>query len=711
MLKTIFLTIILVFLGVVMANSNEIKGKPNHLINESSYYLRQHAYNPVDWYPWGKEAFEKAKKENKPIFLSIGYSTCHWCHVMEKECFEDKEVAEVLNKFFVCIKVDREERPDIDNIYMDFAYRINGSGGWPLNLFLTPDRKPFFAATYIPKHTRGNRTGLIELAEKVGRMWRENPGFILQSADKITTALKEIPSNKDNAFNPDFLLNHAVTMFKHNYDSDFGGFGFRPKFPTPHNYLFLLMMWKKTKDKELLNMVINSLTQMRLGGIYDHIGGGFHRYSVDRMWRIPHFEKMLYDQAMLVIAYSECCQATKNTLFKETVGDTLAFCERELQSENGGFYSAIDADSEGQEGKFYLWSKGEVENILGKDADFFCRVFNVDEVGVMAETDKENTPSNVLSMSKPYGELAKDFGMNESELKLKVRMLLEKLYRVRENRIRPFTDKKILLDWNSLMLVAYSKAYQATGDERFKEKAKSLADFLLKTFEKNGEFYRVFNKGELKVKATVDDYAFLVWGLLEYYQCSFDTFYLKKAIDIEKKAIQNLWDDEFNCFDFSLKTDDLILPVRKFYDGAIPSGNSVMYLNLVTLYKITGDDNFKKYSDLLEKAFAQRVKNYPMGFSMFLCGVYAKYEKGFEIVINGELNNEEIKKFLKELHNLYLPNKVVLVNYKGSLLSKVSSYVEDNYEKSPEFRICSNFSCKVPVYKSKDALKLIETSK
>ena len=691
-----------------MVNGSDVNKKPNHLINESSYYLRQHAYNPVDWYPWGKEAFEKAKRENKPIFLSIGYSTCHWCHVMEEECFEDKEVARVLNKYFVCIKVDREERPDIDNIYMDFAYRINGSGGWPLNLFLTPDRKPFFAATYIPEHTRGKRIGLIELAEKVGQMWRENPDFILQSADKITTALKEITPEKDNAFNPDFMLNQAVTMFKHNYDSDFGGFGFRPKFPAPHNYLLLLRMWKKTKDKELLNIVVNSLTQMRLRGIYDHVGGGFHRYSVDRIWRIPHFEKMLYDQAMLVIAYSEGYQATKNSLFKETVEDTLAFCERELQSENGGFYSAIDADSEGKEGKFYLWSKGEIDKILGKDGDFFCKVFNVEEVGVMAETDRENTSSNVLSMSETFEQLAKDFGMKESELKSKVRMLLEKLYRVRENRVRPFTDKKVLLGWNSLMLVAYSKAFQVTGDNRFKERAKSLADFLLKTFEKNGEFYRVFNKGELKVKATIDDYAFLVWGLLEYYQCGFNTFYLKKSIDIEKKAIQNLWDKEFNCFDFSKKTEDLIMPVRKFSDGAIPSGNSVMYLNLVTLYKITGDKGFKKYSNLLEKAFAQKVKNYPMGFSMFLCGVYAKYEKGYEIVINGELKDREVDKFLKALSEIYLPNKVVLVNYKGSSLSKISSYVDNNFEKTPEFRICSGFSCKLPVFKTKDALVLLK---
>ncbi len=437
--------------------------KNNKLINEKSPYLLQHANNPVNWFPWSNEAFEKAKLEDKPIFLSIGYSTCHWCHVMEKESFEDEQVAKLMNDTFISIKVDREERPDIDGIYMSVCQMVTGAGGWPLTIVMTPDKKPFFAGTYFPKYNRFNRIGMMELIPKLKSVWVNQKEEILKSADDIALSLNRQNFFSDSTEIDASILDKTYNDLSNRYDKTSGGFGSAPKFPSPHNLLFLLRYWKRKNEPNALKMVEKTLTEMRYGGIYDHIGFGFARYSTDQNWLVPHFEKMLYDQAMLVLAYTEVYLVTKNDFYKKTAEEILEYVLRDMTHSDGGFYSAEDADSEGEEGKFYLWDADELRNVLDKDeSDFAIKVFNVADDGNWIDESKGMMPgTNILHLKESIKNLAADFNLSENEFANKLELIRDKLFKYREKRIHPYKDDKILTDWNGLMISALARASQA----------------------------------------------------------------------------------------------------------------------------------------------------------------------------------------------------------------------------------------------------------
>ncbi|MBK7105500.1 MAG: thioredoxin domain-containing protein [Ignavibacteriae bacterium] len=679
----------------------------NELIHEKSPYLLKHSHNPVNWFSWNEKAFAKAKSENKPIFLSIGYSTCHWCHVMEKESFEDVEAANLMNEVFVSIKVDREERPDIDNLYMSVCQMLTGHGGWPLTIIMTPDKKPFFAGTYFPKNSFGNRIGMIDLTNRINEVWKNQQNEIYESAEKITEHLKSYKNFNISDFTNQEIIETAFQEFRNRLDEEFGGFGDRPKFPSPHNLLFLLRYFEKSKNTDALFMVEKTLTEMRNGGIFDHIGFGFHRYSTDRNWLLPHFEKMLYDQAMLIIAYSETFQITKNPLYKNTAEEIITYVLRDLKSSNFGFYSAEDADSEGKEGKFYVWNKSEILKILGtEDGNNFCEIFNVTENGnYFEEASGKPTNTNIIHQKKYFD----DSQINSHRTKL----FLE-----REKRIHPFKDDKILTDWNGLMIAALAISGRIFENKEIINVAEKSIQFIFEELiSENGNLLHRYRNGDSSISANIDDYAFLVWALIELYQSTFKIFYLQKSIEFTEKLIANFWDEENNSgFFFTDKNNsDLISRTKEFYDGAIPSGNSVMFNNLQKFYKITNDQKFKNYSEFLNKTYKQNVEKVPISFGHFLSGLNFQINSSQEIIIVGEKENSLTKEMLKTIRVNFLPNSIVILCDKNShdfkLQNKIIPYL-DNYEMLEDQTtayVCQNYECSLPtndLVKFKELLKL-----
>jgi len=676
-----------------------IKNKPNRLINEKSPYLKQHAYNPVDWYPWGEEAFEKAKKEDKPIFLSIGYSTCHWCHVMEKESFEDEEIAKILNENFVPIKVDREERPDIDSIYMNVCMMMTGHGGWPLTVFLTPEKKPFYAGTYFPKESSYTRIGLKDLLLKLSLMWKEDRETLLNRSEAVMKHLKEYISSKSEEELSESILEMAYQRFKDAFDPYYGGFGHKPKFPSPHNLLFLLRYYKKTGKENALAMVEHTLKNMRLGGIFDHVGFGFHRYSTDERWILPHFEKMLYDQAMLSMAYTETYQLTKDEFYKNVVEEILEYVKRDMTSEEGGFYSAEDADSEGEEGKFYIWSYDELKDTLKEDFPVIEKVFSIEKEGnFREEATGKITGKNILYMKKSLDQLSKDLGISKNELTDILERSRKKLFKLREKRVHPLKDKKILTDWNGLMIAAFASAAQVFDREEYTLIAKKSADFILsKMKNERGFLLHRYKDGEAKYYGNLEDYSYMVWGLIELYYASFDIKYLKEAINMTNIMIKHFWDEKEGGFfmtpDFG---EALIVRPKESYDGAIPSGNSVSAYNLLRLFKITGDNRYREYSIKTIRAFSEKIKSMPTAYSMMLIAFDFYITGGIDIVITGL--KEKAQKFLKEINKRYLPYKTVLLK-ENKELSEIAPYTEPLLVEpfSVNVYVCENFSCRMPV--------------
>ncbi|MFZ1289465.1 MAG: thioredoxin domain-containing protein [Melioribacteraceae bacterium] len=674
-------------------NKNPNKYK-NDLILEKSPYLLQHANNPVKWFAWNEKAFTKAENENKPIFLSIGYSTCHWCHVMEKESFEDEEVAKLMNEVFVSVKVDREERPDIDNLYMSVCQMLTGQGGWPLTIIMTPARKPFFAGTYFPKNSFGNRIGMIDLINRIDEVWKNQQDEVFESAEKISNHLNSNKNIKISDFTNPEIIETAFQEFQNRFDEEFGGFGDRPKFPSPHNLLFLIRYFQKSQNKNALLMVEKTLTEMRKGGIYDHLGFGFHRYSTDRNWFLPHFEKMLYDQAMLIIAYAETFQITNNSIYKNTAEEIITYVLRDMKSPEFGFYSAEDADSEGEEGKFYVWNKNEIIKTLGSDdGNKFSEIFNITEVGnYFEEASGKSTNANIPFLNKYFDD---DY-LN----KLKTKLFLE-----REKRVHPFKDDKILTDWNGLMIAALAISGRIFGNKEIINVAEKSIHFILQELiSEDGKLLHRFRNGEAAISAQIDDYAFLIWALLELYQTKFDINYLAKAIEITNELISNFWDEKNNSgFYFTVKNNaDLISRTKEFYDGAIPSGNSVMFNNLQKLYKITNDQKFKNYSEFLNKTYKQNVEKVPVSFSHFLSGLNFQINSSQEIIIIGEKENSLTKEMLKIINDNFLPNCIVILCDKNSadfkLQNKLIPYL-DNYEmvdgKTTAY-VCQNYECSLP---------------
>ena len=689
-------------------NNNLEATVKNHLLDEKSPYLLQHANNPVDWYPWGVDAFDKAQKEDKPIFLSIGYSTCHWCHVMAHESFEDEQVAELMNDVFVSIKVDREERPDIDKIYMTVCQMMTGSGGWPLTIIMTPNKKPFFAGTYFPKTTRFGRIGLIDLINRVKNLWDHQRSDLLNSANQITFNLKNIDQESPGEKFNENSLRKAYEMLSKQYDKVNAGFGNRPKFPTPHNLIFLLRYWKRTGNKKALEMVEKTLQAMRKGGIYDHIGYGFHRYSTDPSWLVPHFEKMLYDQALIAIAYIEAYQATKNSYYKQAAQEIFTYVIRDMTSPEGGFYSAEDADSEGEEGKFYVWPKKELENILEKEEfSLATTVFNVEEFGNYSdEALGKKTGKNILHLKQ----------VPEKNLEDKLEKIRIKLFNARKKRVHPHKDDKILTDWNGLMIAALAKGAMAFQDEKYLNAAKKAADFILSNLYTSGSnLLHRYKDGVSEINGYLTDYSFLIWGLIELYEATFEIFYLKTAIELHQNQIEQFWDNNIGGFYFTATdSEELLTRQKEIYDGAIPSGNSIATLNLLRLSYLTGNHELEERADILSRVFSEKIKSNPLAYTQFLVALDFAIGPSYSLVIGGDSKAEDTRMLIKAATNTYIPNKVFILRkteQKSPEIDKYSNFVQffENLNGKATAYVCINKTCKPPTHEIDKMLEYLES--
>ena len=699
----------------------------NRLANEQSPYLLQHKDNPVDWYPWGEEAFDAAQREDKPIFLSVGYSTCHWCHVMEEESFEDEEAAAAINETFIPVKVDREERPDIDNVYMSVCQMMTGRGGWPLTVLLTPDRRPFYAGTYLPKRGRMQQVGVMELADRVGDLWETNRERLLADAEKITGALNDASrSTSARASVGEEILDQAMQTLSDRFDDEWGGFGRQPKFPSPHNLLFLLREHRRTGNDRALAMVTKTLDRMRLGGIYDQVGFGFHRYSTDRHWLLPHFEKMLYDQAMLLMAYAEAYQVTGRDLYAQTADEIVRYLERDMRAADGAFFSAEDADSltpEGkkEEGAFYVWTTDELISVLGEDdGAWVIQTMNADETGNFSdESTGQKTGANILHLRDPL-KLEADAGEERTEEEAvgasreRWDRIRRKLLEARDERPRPGLDDKVLTDWNGLLVAALAKAGRMLprGD-RFTNMATEAASFLLDTMTHDGRLLHRYRNGDVDIQGHLDDEAFLLWGFIELYQTTFDARWLKAAVQRGTAMIQHFEDDEHGGFFFTAHdAEPLIVRQKEYYDGAMPSGNSAALLGLVRLARLTGRTEFEEAAARLIQAAGEHVADQPAGFTGFLLGLYAGLSDSREVVVAGDITNPATQDLLSVVRELYLPNTVVVHRPDGPNpeIAEVAPFTREQtpVDGQPAAYVCYNFACQAPVVDAEALRREIE---
>jgi uncharacterized protein YyaL (SSP411 family) len=689
----------------------------NNLGNESSLYLREHADNPVDWYPWGRHAFDKAQREDKPIFLSIGYSTCHWCHVMAHESFEHPEVARLMNEAFVSIKVDREERPDIDNVYMKACQVMTGSGGWPLTIIMTPDKKPFFAATYIPRESRFGLEGLMELIPHIREIWATRRGEALSLSDRITSELQQTSQSTAGEELDEATLKLAYEQLAAYFDGEHGGFGRAPKFPTAHNLLFLLRYWKRSGSKTALDMVERTLQAMRCGGIYDQVGFGFHRYSTDSQWLVPHFEKMLYDQAMLAMAYIEAYQATGKEDYERTARQIFTYVLRDMTSPDGGFFSAEDADSEGEEGRFYVWTREQVRQALGnEEAGFFAHVFDVNEDGNFTEeASRKKSGANILHLTKPLEEIASDLSMSGQDLGARLEAARQKLFDYREERIHPMKDDKILTDWNGLMITALAKGAQAFDEPQYAEVACRAADFILGNMRKaNGRLWHRHRGEWTGIEANLDDYAFLVWGLIELYEAAFDASHLESALELTNDMVRHFWDE--GSGGFYLAPDDgesLLVRKQEIYDGAIPSGNSVAMLNLLRLGRMTANPDFEEKAARIGHAFSGSVKQSPAAHGQLMVALDFGIGPSYEVVIAGDEDAADTRAMAEALRTRFLPNKVMLLNPSDRESTKIAGLAQFTENQSSiggraTAFVCLNHNCRLPTTDISKMLELLD---
>ncbi len=677
----------------------------NRLKNEQSPYLLQHADNPVDWYPWGKEAFERAKKENKPVFLSIGYSTCHWCHVMEHESFENPEIARILNQNFVSIKVDREERPDVDNIYMQAVMAMTGGGGWPLSVFLTPEGKPFYGGTYFPPEDRYNIPGFKRILLEITQAWKEQKGDI----DKQSNLIQQHLNSQATRIKPGILneapLQSALQNLINSFDKTNGGFGSAPKFPMSHNLSFLLTYWYRYDSSQALEMVEQTLQKMAQGGIYDHLGGGFHRYSTDQYWLVPHFEKMLYDQASLSRTYLEAYQATKNEFYAQIATEIFDYVLRDLSHPSGGFYSAEDADSEGKEGKFYVWKPHEIKDILGESGgELFCQIYDV--------TDSGNFEGeNILHLQKSVKLLSKIHNRSQEELIAFIRHSKTKLIMARGKRIRPHLDDKILTDWNGLMIASLAYGYTVLGEEKYLLAAERAADFILKHLQKKGRLLKHYRGQPSTVLGHLDDYAFFIHGLIELYQASFDPRWLKEALRLTEAMLELFWDQPGSGFFFSGNDgEELISKIKEIYDGALPSGNSVAIYDLLRLGRLSMRQDYIDKAESALKSFMGTVSQNPSAYTQMLIALDFLLGPTKEIVIAGQPDREDTKRMLRVVRADFIPRKVIILHaddQEGKELKKMVPFFNGLIAKDGQATayVCENFVCQLP---TKDLSKLEE---
>lgn len=688
----------------------------NRLAGEHSPYLAQHAANPVAWQPWCGEAFETAQSCDVPVFLSIGYSTCHWCHVMAHESFEDERIARLLNENFVCIKVDREERPDIDAVYMRCCQVLTGSGGWPLTIVMTPDKKPFFAATYIPPQSRAGRPGMTEIIPRIAEAWQQRREDILKSTDSILTALQPEQNRDARQALESKLTEQAFNGLLETYDSRNSGFGHAPKFPTPHTILFLLRHWKRTRSADALTMATDTLSAMRRGGIYDHIGFGFHRYSTDPFWLLPHFEKMLYDQALLLWAYAEAYQATAREEFAATAREIAMFVLRDLKSPKGGFYSAYDADSEGGEGAFYQWQYTELQALLSAEelllAEELCGVQKAGNVH--DEATGEATGTNILHLNESLSDFSQRNGLDDREIKSRFESLRLKLLHARAKRKPPERDEKILTDWNALMFGALALAGRILNENDYIDEAQRVADWILQTLfvPENGLLHR-YCKGHAGITAHIDDYSFMIWALMELYQANFNEKNLLRAIELQKELDTHFADKQSGAFFTThARTDDLPMRPLEIYDGALPSGNSMTMLNLVRLGQMTGNAAYNDQARKIGSAFNSQIEHMPSAFCMLMCAL--EFEAGTQtaITITGKTDAPDTLKLQKTINRLFLPDATIMFHAKGTISPGLAVHMADTGIQYPASQktavhVCRNTTCLPAVYDAESLEKIL----
>ncbi|WP_026699664.1 thioredoxin domain-containing protein [Salibacterium aidingense] len=677
----------------------------NRLIHEKSPYLLQHAHNPVDWFPWGEEAFEKARKEDKPVMVSIGYSTCHWCHVMERESFEDKEVAELLNDRFVAIKVDREERPDVDSIYMIACQAMTGQGGWPLNVFVTPEQKPFYAGTYFPKKSMRGMPGMVDVVTQLYDRYKEDPEKIKEVSEQMVDVIQPQTAEGETELTQD-TLDKGFEQLRQTFNITYGGFGGAPKFPTPHVLMYLFRYYRYSGKETALQMALKSLDGMAAGGMYDHIGGGFARYSVDEKWLVPHFEKMLYDNALLALAYTEGYQVTGEPRFQKTAEEVLTYVLRGMQDKTGGFYSGEDADSEGVEGKFYLWTPQEIKQVLGEEnGSLFCEVYDITEKG---NFEGANIP-NLIRQSPE--EFAVRHELDPKQVRERLEQAKTLLFETREERVPPHVDDKMLTSWNALMTAALARASRVFEKPSFLKEAERAFAFIESELVRDGRLMVRYRDGEVKHKGFIDDYANVLWALLELYESSLDVTYLEKAKHYADDMIELFWDEENGGFYFyGGDAEQLLARPKESFDGAMPSGNSVAARELVRLARFTGAMRYEEKARTSQDAFARELKQYPNGHMHFLQSYLLLFSGMKEVVVLTNNAENEAAAITKQLQRQFYPEVTFLIHSEPETLAEAVPFTASYHkvEGRTTIYVCRNFACHQPVNEAAEALKMLE---
>ncbi len=710
---TIILGLVLVFIKVRMGDFNMKVSMDKHkytnrLINESSPYLLQHAHNPVDWYPWGEKAFKRAQKEDKPIFLSIGYSTCHWCHVMENESFANEKIAEIMNDNFISIKVDREQRPDVDQIYMNAVMAMTGSGGWPLSVFLTPDVQPFYGGTYFPPQDRYGQIGFERVLLSIADTWKNRRQELVDSAGKFSEFLAQPPKPTEEKKLTPAILEGAFNYFQDTFDSINGGFGTAPKFPQPTNLSVLLGYWYRSGEVQALKMVEKTLDAMVRGGIYDHIGGGFHRYATDTRWLIPHFEKMLYDQALLSKVYLQAYQITKKQEYAGIAREIFDYVLRDMTDAGGGFYSAEDADSEGKEGLFYLWDPTQIATILDEnEAEVFNTYYGVTEHGNFEEN------KTILNITTSIEQLEEKFQKDRTAIVDTLTTARNKVFGEREKRIRPHRDDKVITAWNGLMISSLAYGGAILEEEKYIGAAKRSAEFMLKTLYKNKRLMRYYRDGHTVEKAFLDDYAFFIIGLLDLYEATFDAQWLIEAKKLSQEMIRLFSNNEHGGFFLTGKdSEKLIARTKSGTDGAVPSGNSIAALALLKLGNLTMKQGFTEQGTKTLEVFSHQLEQSPAYSSAMLVALNFWLGPSQEIVIAGSAKSTDTKQMITLVRSRFLPNTVVLLhdqNASGAAIEKIVPFVKNqtSIDGKATAYVCENYVCNRPVNNITDLDKML----
>ncbi len=666
----------------------------NRLIHETSPYLLQHAHNPVDWYPWGDEAFVKAREENKPVLLSIGYSACHWCHVMERESFENEQIATLMNNLFVNIKVDREERPDLDEVYMNAVQLLTGRGGWPMTMFLTPERRPFYGGTYFPPEDRHGMPGFPRILKGVAEAYRDKPQDVQKSVDQILSALRRMsyPEDHEHTFAPE-LIGKAAEQIAGAYDAENGGLGQAPKFPNPGVYELFLRHHHDAKTQRFLDMVTHTITQMAHGGIYDQIGGGFHRYSVDEKWLVPHFEKMLYDNAQLVRILAQLFRATGNEFFKRVMEETLDYLLREMLHIEGGFYSTQDADSEGEEGKFFVWSSAEINQVLGEeDGEIFARMYDVTERGNFEG-------KNILHPVLTVDQAAKLFKKSPDRIETLVANAKQKLFEVREQREKPFRDEKIITSWNGLMLSGLAEAFKISSKPSFLAAASRTINLIFTELFRDGLLLHTYKDGKAKQLGFLDDYAFLALGLLDFYEAAFDRSALQRATELTEIMVREFWDPKGGGFFYIGNShEQLINRAKPVFDASVPSGNAKATELLLRMYHFTGKEDFLSKAETALGSYSNAMASQPFGFAHMLCALDFYLRKPKEVVLIGNSDDSKTAELLGVINSIYTPNMMLQLVAPDQPLEKISPLLTGKTQTGGNATayVCHNYTCSAP---------------